>query len=201
MTKLWTLLVAGALSLFLAVKPRQPLPHFPLLDPTRRPATLATMSKPAVIVFWASWCTVCKAEFPGLHRVAEETGVPFYVISREPRDTREVVLEYMKAYPRFIPLLASDRDRPHEVAARFKVLGQPWTFVVDREGKVVALFAGRAGREALLDALLLAGADLAVAADGGAGHGVARAAGAAGGAGVAARPHRRRAARFRHAGP
>ena len=105
-------------------------------------------------------CPVCKAEFPGLHRVAEETGVPFYVISREPRDTREVVLEYMKAYPRFIPLLASDRDRPHEVAARFKVLGQPWTFVVDREGKVVALFAGRAGREALLDALLLAGADL-----------------------------------------
>jgi len=66
----------------------------------------------------------------------------------------------MKTYPRFIPLLASDRDRPHEVAARFKVLGQPWTFVVDREGKVVALFAGRAGREALLDALLLAGADL-----------------------------------------
>mgnify|MGYP003503884690 FL=1 len=160
MTKLWTLLVAGALSLALAVKPGEPLPDFLLLDPKGQPVTPATMSKPAVIVFWASWCTVCKAEFPGLHRVAEETGVPFYVISREPRDTREVVLEYMKAYPRFIPLLASDRDRPHEVAARFKVLGQPWTFVVDREGKVVALFAGRAGREALLAALLLAGADL-----------------------------------------
>lgn len=160
MTKLWTLLVAGALSLALAVKPGEPLPDFLLLDPKGQPVTPATMPKPAVVVFWASWCTVCKAEFPRLHRVAEETGVPFYVISREPRDTREVVLEYMKAYLRFIPLLASDRDRPHEVAARFKVLGQPWTFVVDREGKVVALFAGRAGREALLDALLLAGADL-----------------------------------------
>ena len=112
MTKLWTLLVAGALSLALAVKPGEPLPDFLLLDPKGQPVTPATMSKPAVIVFWASWCTVCKAEFPGLHRVAEETGVPFYVISREPRDTREVVLEYMKAYPRFIPLLASDRDRP-----------------------------------------------------------------------------------------
>ena len=160
MTKLWTLLVAGALSLALAVKGGGAPPGVVLVGPRGLPKTTATMSKPAVIVFWASWCTVCKAEFPGLHRVAEETGVPFYVISREPRDTREVVLEYMKAYPRFIPLLASDRDRPHEVAARFKVLGQPWTFVVDREGKVVALFAGRAGREALLDALLLAGADL-----------------------------------------
>lgn len=136
------------------------IPEFALLDPKGNLVTPETMRKPAVIVFWASWCPVCKAEFPGLHRVAEETGVPFYVVSREPRDTKGVVLAYMKAYPRFVPLLASDRDRPHEVAARFKVLGQPWTFVVDQEARVVALFAGRAGREALLDALLLAGVKL-----------------------------------------
>ena len=148
------------LGVVLAVQPGQRLPEFALLDPKGSLVTPATMRKPAVIVFWASWCPVCREEFPGLHRVAEETGVPFYVISREPRDTKEVVQSYMKAYPRFIPLLASDRDRPHEVANRFKVLGQPWTFVVDGEGKVVALFAGRAGREALLDALLLAGVDL-----------------------------------------
>ncbi|WP_018110395.1 TlpA family protein disulfide reductase [Thermus igniterrae] len=146
--------------LALAVQPGQRIPDFALLDPKGSLVTLSNLKKPAVLVFWASWCPVCRAEFPGLHRVAEETGVPFYVISREPKDTKEVVLSYMKAYPRFIPLLASERDRPHEVANRFKVLGQPWTFVVDGEGKVVALFAGRAGREALLDALLLAGVDL-----------------------------------------
>ena len=148
------------LGLVLAVGPGQRLPEFALLDPQGKLVTPATMKKPAVIVFWASWCAVCKAEFPGLHRVAEETRVPFYVISREPKDTKEVVLAYMKAYPLFIPLLASDKDKPPEVANRFKVLGQPWTFVVDAEGKVVALVAGRAGREALLDALLLAGAEL-----------------------------------------
>lgn len=148
------------LGLVLAVGLGQRLPEFALLDPQGKLVTPATMKKPAVIVFWASWCAVCKAEFPGLHRVAEETRVPFYVISREPKDTKEVVLAYMKAHPLFIPLLASDKDKPPEVANRFKVLGQPWTFVVDAEGKVVALFAGRAGREALLDALLLAGAEL-----------------------------------------
>ncbi|RTG96392.1 TlpA family protein disulfide reductase [Thermus scotoductus] len=148
------------LGVVLAVQPGQRLPEFALLDPQGKLVTPATMKKPAVIVFWASWCAVCKAEFPGLHRVAEETRVPFYVISREPKDTKEVVLAYMKAHPLFIPLLASDKDKPPEVANRFKVLGQPWTFVVDAEGKVVALFAGRAGREALLDALLLAGAEL-----------------------------------------
>lgn len=146
--------------LALALQPGQPIPDFLLLDPQGRAVTAATLRKPAVLVFWASWCPVCREEFPGLHRIAEETGVPFYVISAEPRDTREVVLEYMRAYPRFLPLLASDRDRPHQVAARFRVLGHPWTFVVDAEGKVAALFAGRAGREALLDALLLAGVEL-----------------------------------------
>ncbi|MDM7325404.1 MAG: TlpA disulfide reductase family protein [Thermus sp.] len=147
-------------SLAFGVQPGQRLPEFSLLDPKGNLVTPATMKKPAVIVFWASWCPVCRAEFPGLHQVAEETKVPFYVISREPKDTREVVLAYMKAYPRFIPLLASDKDKPDAVANRFKVVGQPWTFVVDAEGKVVALFAGRAGREALLDALLLAGVEL-----------------------------------------
>ena len=115
------------LGLVLAVGPGQRLPEFALLDPQGKLVTPATMKKPAVIVFWASWCPVCREEFPGLHRVAEETRVPFYVISREPKDTKEVVLAYMKAYPLFIPLLASDKDKPPEVANRFKVLGQPWS--------------------------------------------------------------------------
>ncbi|WP_117238027.1 TlpA family protein disulfide reductase [Thermus sediminis] len=160
MGRIWLLALFTLWGAALAVRPGEPIPSFSLLDPAGNPVTWETMKKPAVIVFWASWCPVCRAEFPGLHQVAQETKVPFYVISAEPRDTRQVVLSYMRAYPRFIPLLASAKDRPHEVAARFRVLGHPWTFVVDGEGKVVALFAGRAGREALLDALLLAGADL-----------------------------------------
>jgi len=160
MRKIWPLALLFLLGLAQAVGLGERIPDFALLDPAGKPITRDTMKKPAVIVFWASWCPVCRAEFPGLHRVAEETKVPFYVISREPKDTKEVVLTYMKAYPRFLPLLASAKDRPHEVAARFKVLGQPWTFVVDQEARVVAFFAGRAGREALLDALLLAGVEL-----------------------------------------
>jgi cytochrome c biogenesis protein CcmG/thiol:disulfide interchange protein DsbE len=160
MARLWALALWALWGAALAVGLGERIPDFSLQDPAGNPVTRETMKKPAVIVFWASWCPVCRAEFPGLHRVAEETGVPFYVISAEPRDTKEVVLGYMKAYPRFIPLLASARERPQQVAARFRVLGHPWTLVVDTEAKVVAFFAGRAVREALLDALLLAGVDL-----------------------------------------
>ena len=160
MRKTWLLPLFVLSGLAQAVGLGERIPDFALVDPAGNLVTRETMKKPAVIVFWASWCPVCRAEFPGLHQVAEETRVPFYVISREPKDTKEVVLSYMKAYPRFIPLLASAKEKPHEVAARFRVLGQPWTFVVDQEARVVGLFAGRAGREALLDALLLAGVEL-----------------------------------------
>lgn len=154
------LVLLALLGWALAIQPGETLPDFQLLDPKGNLLTPKTMPKPAVIVFWASWCPVCKAEFPSLHEVAERAKVPFFVISREPKDTKEVVLNYMKAYPKFIPLLASKVDTPAGVAERFKILGQPWTIVVDKEGKVVALFAGRAGKEALLDALLLAGAEV-----------------------------------------
>ncbi|KIX84491.1 TlpA family protein disulfide reductase [Thermus filiformis] len=154
------LALLALMGLALAIAPGEVLPDFQLLDPKGNLITPKTMPKPAVIVFWASWCPVCRAEFPSLHEVAEKTKVPFFVISREPRDTKEVVLAYMKAYPRFVPLLASSADTPARVAERFRILGQPWTLVVDKEGKVVALFAGRAGKEALLDALLLAGAEV-----------------------------------------
>ncbi|RTH02838.1 thiol-disulfide isomerase, partial [Thermus scotoductus] len=44
------------LGVVLAVQPGQRLPEFALLDPQGKLVTPATMKKPAVIVFWASWC-------------------------------------------------------------------------------------------------------------------------------------------------
>lgn len=108
------------LSWAMAIAPGEGLPDFQLLDPKGNLLTPKTIPKPAVIVFWASWCPVCKAEFPSLHKLAERAKVPFFVISREPKDTKEVVLNYMKAYPKFVPLLASKVDTPAGVAERLK---------------------------------------------------------------------------------
>jgi thiol-disulfide isomerase/thioredoxin len=111
-----------------------------------------------VITFWASWCPICRAEFPKLHQLAQEYKVPFVVISREPRDTEQVVRDYMKNYPKFLPLLAlPGGDTPVAVANRYKVLGQPWTFVLDSEGKLVNFYAGKVEVESLKDDLALAG--------------------------------------------
>ncbi|MCS7067862.1 MAG: TlpA family protein disulfide reductase [Meiothermus sp.] len=143
----------------LAASPGQVAPDFRLRDASGKVYTLSSFKgKPVVITFWASWCPVCKAEFPKLHRLAQEYKVPFVVISREPRDTDQVVRDYMKSYPGFLPLLAlPGGDNPVAVANRFRVLGQPWTFVLDGEGKIVNLYAGKVEVDALKDDLALAG--------------------------------------------
>lgn len=147
------------LAMGLAASPGQMAPDFRLRDASGKVYTLASFKgKPVVITFWASWCPICRAEFPKLHKLAQEYKVPFVVISREPRDTAQVVLDYMKTYPTFVPLLAQPGgDTPLAVANRFKTLGHPWTFVLDGEGKVVNLYAGRVDVEALKDDLALAG--------------------------------------------
>ncbi|MCS7058956.1 MAG: TlpA family protein disulfide reductase [Meiothermus sp.] len=143
----------------LAATQGQVAPDFRLRDLSGKVYTLASFrGKPVVITFWASWCPICRAEFPKLHALAQEYKVPFVVISREPRDTEQVVREYMKSYPAFLPLVAlPGGDNPPAVANRYRVLGQPWTFVLDREGRVVNLYAGKVEVESLRDDLALAG--------------------------------------------
>jgi cytochrome c biogenesis protein CcmG/thiol:disulfide interchange protein DsbE len=130
----------------LAVSPGQVAPDFRLRDISGKVYTLASFKgKPVVITFWASWCPICRAEFPKLHQLAQEY-------------QEQVVRDYMKNYPRFLPLLAQPGgDNPVAVANRYKVLGQPWTFVLDGEGKVVNLYAGKVEVESLKDDLALAG--------------------------------------------
>ena len=151
------MLLAIAMATALAARPGEMAPDFRLSDLAGKPVTLASLKgKPAVITFWASWCPVCKAEFPKLHELARAYRVPIVVISREPRDSAQLVAEYMKTYPAFLPLV-SGNETAAGVANRFKVLGQPWTFVLDAQGRVVNLYGGKVEVESLKDDLALAG--------------------------------------------
>ncbi len=135
------ILVLGALAF--SQQAGQVPPDFKLNNLEGQPISLAQLKgEPSVVTFWASWCTVCKAELPKLHAVAQEMKLRCFVISREPRDSPQVVQSYMQKYPAFTPLVASSSDAPAQVANRWRIIGQPWTFVLDKEGKVVAFYAG-----------------------------------------------------------
>jgi thiol-disulfide isomerase/thioredoxin len=153
------MLLTLALGLVFAIQTGQKAPEFKLADLKGNPVTMENLKgQPAVITLWASWCSVCKAELPKLHKLAQEVKVPFYAISREPRDSIKVVGDYMKNLPTLSPLVALEGgDTPVQVVERWKVTGQPWTFVLNPEGKLVNFYAGRAEIAALKDDLVLAG--------------------------------------------
>jgi len=92
--------------------------------------------RPAVLVFWASWCEPCRAEAPHLARLAKQYGGRIEVVSvsiDEPdayADLRTAVLELALPYP-----VALDADGT--VLAKYKDGGSiPATFVINRDGRV-----------------------------------------------------------------
>jgi thiol-disulfide isomerase/thioredoxin len=138
--------VAGAgTTTFVAPADRKPAP--PLAGPTLDGGTydLADhLGETVVINVWASWCPPCRAEMPGLQRIATEyadQGVSFVGI--DTRDTDAAARAFLEnvgvTYPNLIDpdgeLLLPFRDTLPPQAI-------PSTLIVDADGKVAARVIG-----------------------------------------------------------
>jgi cytochrome c biogenesis protein CcmG, thiol:disulfide interchange protein DsbE len=116
-----------------------PALSLPLLDGGR--ASLADYKgKVVVLNFWASWCEPCRDESPLLQRWhdrikkdgASVLGVNVLDVSD---DARSFAAKYGLRYP----LL---RDKEGRTLKDFEVAGQPWTFVIGRDGRITAVRRG-----------------------------------------------------------
>jgi peroxiredoxin len=131
-----------------------PAPDFQLPRIDGATVSLADMrGKPAVIVFWASWCSSCKEEAPRINALAAEyEGKGVRVLGINVKDSlagAEVgVKEFGIKYP-----VARDPDA--SVARAYKVRGTPTVIFLDRKG-VVRYFANELPNDyaRLLDDLL-----------------------------------------------
>lgn len=90
--------------------------------------------------FWASWCPPCREEFPSLVRLqAAMAAEPFTVLAVAVRDGDEAVAGFLAAgRPPFDVLL----DRDGATAAAWHAAGVPVTYLLDRQGR---LLAGKVG--------------------------------------------------------
>lgn len=110
--------------------------------------------KPSLMVFWATWCGVCRAEMPSLNALQEKYGdrVNFVAVNHEgsgPRQARATVRSFMEHNPVALPVAIDDG----RTSRAFRVRALPHVVLLDREGNIQHVHQGIVGQGTLEDEL------------------------------------------------
>ncbi len=136
-------------------------PDFPATDAAGKPVKVSDYRGKVIILdFWATWCGPCLNSMPHTQEVAaryKDQGV--VVLANCTSDDRKKFETWVKRNQEQYPDINFSHDpqeRGPDRASRklYGVGGIPQQFIIDREGKVVALVTGYLKGEALLDAAL-----------------------------------------------
>jgi cytochrome c biogenesis protein CcmG/thiol:disulfide interchange protein DsbE len=128
----------------------------PLLDGNGTRSLADLKGKVVVLNFWASWCDPCRAEAKLLERAQSklaQTGAGTVLgatYTDAVEDSRKFEREFKLTYP-------SVRDVDTDLAAKYGTRALPETFVLDRQGRVVAISRGQVNQAFLDRALAKAG--------------------------------------------
>jgi cytochrome c biogenesis protein CcmG, thiol:disulfide interchange protein DsbE len=120
----------------------EPAPHLelPRLSGTGTGSLADYRGKVVVLNVWASWCKPCRDESPLLQRwhtrMAAKGGMVLGVdVLDVDSDARDFVREFRLTYPQL-------RDGDGDVLEDYGVIQYPETFVIDRQGRIVAVQRG-----------------------------------------------------------
>jgi cytochrome c biogenesis protein CcmG, thiol:disulfide interchange protein DsbE len=138
------------------LRPRAPDPSsaLPLLVGSGTRSLTSYDGKVVVLNFWASWCEPCQEEAPLLekaqHALARHDGI---VLGVTYLDASPDSLSFVKRYHLTYPSL---RDTTGNFAHAYGTNQLPESFVIDRDGHVVAVSRGEVGEAFLNRAVALA---------------------------------------------
>ena len=96
--------------------------------------------KVVVVNFWATWCGPCVDEIPSLGRLQKAfSKQELIVLSIDIGETRKEVEKFLAEIPADFPVLL---DPDGEMFKRWRVIGFPTTFVIDKEGLISLAYYG-----------------------------------------------------------
>ena len=98
--------------------------------------------KPTLLMFWATWCGICRDELPWIHKLdvrARSMGLQIAAIAFA--DDRKTVEQYVKDHTSTFSFpTAFDID--NEVASKFRVRATPTFFLLDGNGNILLMYIG-----------------------------------------------------------
>ncbi|MEO1494056.1 MAG: TlpA disulfide reductase family protein [Pseudomonadota bacterium] len=101
--------------------------------------------KVVLLNFWATWCPPCRAEMPGIDRLAghfaDDENIEVLTLSTDRFDVKRIEAFFDEIDVQNLRVL---QDRRGAVARKGGVLGLPVTILLDREGREVARLQGEA---------------------------------------------------------
>ena len=119
------------------------------------PATLATLrsvahGRPALVVFWASWCEPCRHEAPAVERFALSPAGHGRVVGVDWSDEAQSARRFIGQYGWSFPNL---RDGEGTVGYAYGLTGLPTTFVIGDNGRIEQTLRGPQTEQTLARAL------------------------------------------------
>lgn len=116
----------------------QAAPEFSLADLKGNAVRLANLKGKVVFVnVWATWCEPCREEMPAMQALYKTLAGPDFemLAVNSDQSDRAVVERFVTSNGISFPVLP---DPNLQVAERYQVTGYPETFVIDRNGTIVA---------------------------------------------------------------
>lgn len=102
---------------------------------------LASLKGQVIYVdFWASWCGPCRKSFPWLNEMQANYGPQgLTVLSVNVDAKKSFALEFLEEFPANFDVIYDPKGK---VARSYDLRGMPSSFIVDRQGTVVATHVG-----------------------------------------------------------
>jgi cytochrome c biogenesis protein CcmG, thiol:disulfide interchange protein DsbE len=124
-----------------SARPAPALPRERLAGP---PVTLERLladaaGRPALVVFWASWCEPCAREAPALERFSRGSAGRGRIVGVDWSDGLSGARSFIRRYAWTFSNL---RDAEGTVGNDYRLTGLPTTFILDGRGRIRAVLRG-----------------------------------------------------------
>ncbi len=94
----------------------------------------------SLLNFWAGWCPPCRAEMPSIERLSKEMdGKNFKIVAVNVGQSQKEVADFIEKHQYTFPIYLDER---RAVSAAFASRGIPITYVINKEGKIIAVRPG-----------------------------------------------------------
>jgi len=114
--------------------------NLPALDGTTAIKPESFTGKIGLLNFWATWCPPCRSEMPSIERLYKAMDKKKFIIAAiNVGETQTAVAEFIRKNNYTFPIYL---DQKSTIASIFAARGIPTTYVINKEGKIIAVRPG-----------------------------------------------------------